>query len=358
MPQFISCWTVLVILVVSGLPCQAISVTGILGDSVILPSCMPANFTPSKVTWSIFKNDTQIATLRPTSTKVDWWPEFEDRLLLNANNGSLQIKNLQRKDAMIYTLNIYYNTNKPCNNLVNLRIIEPIPKPNITIEKTEQCGSCNFFVKCLVTKDSEVNYSLKLTDDSIGNENGSILKVRNIPFNTKRSFTCVASNNVTQSSTTVTEHCGNTEPIAKAEITIQKTEQRRRCNFILKCFVSNHSNFNYVWNNADDSSVSRPILEVDIAFNTKRSFTCVASNSLTTSTATVTEHCGNTDYFLQLNVWRNIAIIGIIIIIIIIIGTIIPFKSQKIRRRMLKFIMKLLKGTLLRTCLFMLVNYL
>ncbi|XP_034769330.2 uncharacterized protein LOC117410174 [Acipenser ruthenus] len=201
MPQFISCWTVLVILAISGLPCQAdIQIAGILDGTVILPPCV-IDEVPKRITWSIFNNVTYIATLISGSTKVDMRRDFKDRLVLDASKGSLKIKNLQLTDSMSYKVNII-NSTKQCNEVVNLQIIE-----RVQIQKTAEYGECRFTLKCLVPNHSHFNYVWNLADDS--SVSGPILKV-DIPFNTTRSFTCVASNNITTSTATVTEHCSNT----------------------------------------------------------------------------------------------------------------------------------------------------
>ncbi|KAK1150633.1 hypothetical protein AOXY_G33658 [Acipenser oxyrinchus oxyrinchus] len=184
-----------------GLPCQAdIPVDGILNGAVILPPCV-IDGVPKRITWSILNNDTYIATIISGSTKVDLRTEFKDRLDLNASNGSLKIKNLQRKDGMNYKVNIISST-KQCNEVVNLQIIE-----RVQIQKIPESGECQFTLKCLVPNHSHFNYVWNRADDP--SVRGSTLEV-DIRLKKKQSFTCVASNNVTTSTATVTEHCSNT----------------------------------------------------------------------------------------------------------------------------------------------------
>ncbi|XP_041095332.1 SLAM family member 8-like isoform X2 [Polyodon spathula] len=174
MPRIISCWTVLVTIVISGLP--------------------------KRITWSIFNNDTLIATLISGSTNVALRPKFKDRLHLNRTHGSLLLTKLQMEDAMSYTVNIISSTEQ-CNEAVNLQITAPVE-----IEKTEPSGVCPFTLKCFVSNYSNLSYIWKF---NIYKERGPILSVRDIPFNTEESYTCVAFNNETSSSATVTEHCDN-----------------------------------------------------------------------------------------------------------------------------------------------------
>lgn len=82
------------------------SVIGYIGESVILKSDADPLWTLETIQWSIYNNVTYIATFDNNETRVNRWPSFEDRLVLNTTSGDLTIKNVMAKDKIKYKVHL------------------------------------------------------------------------------------------------------------------------------------------------------------------------------------------------------------------------------------------------------------
>lgn len=85
---------------------QPALVTAYEGDTVTLPSALnKGNLTI--IQWSIFHNMTYITTWREDGNediKSDLFWSYKDRLNLNTTTGELQIKNVEKRDATLYSV--------------------------------------------------------------------------------------------------------------------------------------------------------------------------------------------------------------------------------------------------------------
>lgn len=85
--------------------------TGYLGDSVTLSSGANLSWILSKIEWSIFSNNTWIATYRKETytletytLKTDRFWQFQGRLRLNISSGDLEIRDVRIGDALVYSV--------------------------------------------------------------------------------------------------------------------------------------------------------------------------------------------------------------------------------------------------------------
>lgn len=80
--------------------------TGYLGDSVTLSSGANSSWILSKIEWSIFSNNTWIATYRKEThiLKTDRFWQFQGRLRLNISSGDLEIRDVRIGDALVYSV--------------------------------------------------------------------------------------------------------------------------------------------------------------------------------------------------------------------------------------------------------------
>lgn len=89
-------------------------VSGYLGDNVTLPSGADASWTLSKIEWSIFPNNTWIATYRDGKESIERFYRYKGRLSLNTTTGKRLIYDFricQRKtnDILFLTLQCLLN---------------------------------------------------------------------------------------------------------------------------------------------------------------------------------------------------------------------------------------------------------
>lgn len=62
-------------------------ITAYVNDTVVLPSGAEESETLTNIEWSIFSNNTMIATYSNTRINVDWFYQFKGRLSLNSSSG-------------------------------------------------------------------------------------------------------------------------------------------------------------------------------------------------------------------------------------------------------------------------------
>ncbi|XP_062305132.1 SLAM family member 9 isoform X2 [Osmerus eperlanus] len=125
-------------------------VSGFVGQPITLkPGCANTS-TISTIEWSIFTNNTFIATFRNGKVRVDRIPQFQGRLKLNKDNGDLEIRDLKEGDSLLYTAEITSKTGgKQPRIEIQLSVKQRLEKPTITIlfNKMEN-GSCVMALRC------------------------------------------------------------------------------------------------------------------------------------------------------------------------------------------------------------------
>ncbi|XP_015255310.1 PREDICTED: CD48 antigen-like [Cyprinodon variegatus] len=132
-----------------GVKVEEIQISGYIGDSVTLPSKADPSWVLSKVDWSIFTNNTWIATFDNGKINTDRRTEYKGRLTLDGTSGDLTISNLTQRDAMTYTVDLVNKNNVDKVNKIILTVKEHLQQPKITkIHFPATTDGCTFALKC------------------------------------------------------------------------------------------------------------------------------------------------------------------------------------------------------------------
>ncbi|KAG8006052.1 Vang-like protein 2, partial [Nibea albiflora] len=97
-------------------------VFGYHGGNVILPSEANSSWTLTKIEWSIYKNNTWIATYQRKKTNVDRLQSYKGRLHLNIFSGDLTIHNLRETDAIEYSVDLIDDKGRDSSNKIRLTL--------------------------------------------------------------------------------------------------------------------------------------------------------------------------------------------------------------------------------------------
>ncbi|XP_018543389.1 uncharacterized protein si:cabz01074946.1 isoform X1 [Lates calcarifer] len=188
-------------------------ISGYLGDNVTLPSRADRSWHLSKIEWSVFTNNTWIATYRNGKTNIERISQFKGRLSLNITSGDLMIHGLTKEDCMEYTVDLINTEKTSTVNKLRLQVKEHLQKPTITtLFSTPEKGGCWMGLHCS-SPDRGVNFSWQVIPDTraafsmwdpSGNH-GVFLAFLNTT--SKLNFTCTSSRTMESTSSTVTPQC-------------------------------------------------------------------------------------------------------------------------------------------------------
>ncbi|XP_036967019.1 CD48 antigen isoform X3 [Acanthopagrus latus] len=214
-------------------------VSGYLGDNVTLPSEAGASWNLSKIEWSIFTNNTWIATYRNGRENIERFHQYKGRLSLNTTTGDLTIHNLSRKDAMDYSVDLENAEGQNTANKIKLTVTERLQKPNIEVTvygPTE--GNCAVRLRCS-SDDQGVNFTWRVklpivivtnTQDHYGSSVVAFL-------NTTQSgaeFTCTSIRQNENNSRSVFPECSVKPPPTP---TASPLSPEKRCRYGVTVFV-------------------------------------------------------------------------------------------------------------------------
>ncbi|XP_030609396.1 uncharacterized protein LOC115797056 [Archocentrus centrarchus] len=93
---------------------------GYLEDTITLPSGADPSWNLIKTEWSVFTNNTWIATYRKGKTRTERVFQYKGRLSLNTVTGDLTIHNLTLDDAMEYTVDLLNSEGEDQVNMIKL----------------------------------------------------------------------------------------------------------------------------------------------------------------------------------------------------------------------------------------------
>ncbi|XP_030287751.1 CD48 antigen isoform X3 [Sparus aurata] len=204
------CITILQVAMVESLK----EVSGYLGDNVTLPSGADTSWNLSKIEWSIFPNNTWIATYRKGKESIERFYRYKGRLTLNTTTGDLTIHNLNRKDAMDYSVDFDNVQGQNIVNKVKLTVTERLQKPTIeTAISGLTNGGCWVMLQCSST-DQDVDFTWQVKPPNVTvlntqDPNGSSA-VQVAFLNTTQSgveFTCTSSRQKENISHSVSPKC-------------------------------------------------------------------------------------------------------------------------------------------------------
>nr|AIK29211.1 putative immunoglobulin superfamily protein [Oplegnathus fasciatus] len=193
-------------------------VSGYLGDNVTLLSGADPSWTLSTIEWSIFPNNTWIATYRNGKKNIDRIDRYKRRLSLNTSSGDLMIHNLNAKDAMEYTVDLITNGQDSVKK-INLIVRERLQKPTIqTFNYASRNSGCWIELHCS-SVDTDVDLSWHFKPPSVTAVNisghGSNSTVLLVFLNTTQNlveFTCTSSRKMENAENVVTPKCHDDMP--------------------------------------------------------------------------------------------------------------------------------------------------
>lgn len=193
-------------------------VSGYLGDAVILSSGADRSWKLSSIEWSIFSNNTWIATHRGNRTNINRVDRYKGRLKLNISSGDLTIKNLTKEDNMEYTVHLINTERQNSGDKTKLTVRQRLQKPTVNKTYESEEGGCRLWLLCSSTEKGVVlswqgeapGVTVFNTPDPDGNF--AILVAFLKTTQDSANFTCTSSRNTEKASTNVTLKCDDDEP--------------------------------------------------------------------------------------------------------------------------------------------------
>uniref|UniRef100_A0A8C7DDY5 Ig-like domain-containing protein n=1 Tax=Oncorhynchus kisutch TaxID=8019 RepID=A0A8C7DDY5_ONCKI len=185
--------------------------TGYLGDSVTLSSGANSSWILSKIEWSIFSNNTWIATYRKEThiLKTDRFWQFQGRLRPYSTNWI----DVRIGDALVYSVLLKDYKGEQHNVPVQLTVTERLRKPSVRkVFSMLKDSHCVMALQCSSSvKDTHLSWEPEAAfEDAFwkGNPNTNISVVwTSYSPNRNATFTCTASNGLSKASRVVTERC-------------------------------------------------------------------------------------------------------------------------------------------------------
>ncbi|XP_028262892.1 signaling lymphocytic activation molecule-like [Parambassis ranga] len=168
-----------------------------VGLTVQLSSCLPSE----GVTTATWKYRTSTASGPAIDvTKVD---QFKDRIGINPKDFSLSVRGLTLHDSGEFSFVSEVNNKQRERVTITLLVHEPVTEVQINTWIAYN-DSCTVLLDCTVTSDSTVTYNWTVRSQTF---TGSRLRYTLSPQEGDTSFTCTASNIISEKSATTTVTC-------------------------------------------------------------------------------------------------------------------------------------------------------
>lgn len=87
--SWVECFQMIFAVALVGAQSEITKITAYVNDTVVLPSGAAEGETLKNIEWSIFLNNTYIATYGNKTPNVDWIYQFKGRLNLNSSSGKI-----------------------------------------------------------------------------------------------------------------------------------------------------------------------------------------------------------------------------------------------------------------------------
>lgn len=205
-------WTLLLCLQtwpeIAGSDPDVCTVNGILGESVTFPLNIQDSQKVENIVWN---SQTSVAFIQPGESgsvpKVTvTHQKYNKRINVSDQNYDLEIRDLRMEDAGIYNVDINLSTSSTTGTTTttskryNLQIYRRLGKPKITQSLVTSVNStCNVTLTCFVEEeDKNVTYSWS----PLGKE-GNVIQIFQNQEDPERTYTCTASNPVSNSSDSI-----------------------------------------------------------------------------------------------------------------------------------------------------------
>ncbi|XP_054419379.1 CD48 antigen [Pteronotus mesoamericanus] len=128
----------------------------------------------------------------------------KDKVTLDRQNGILDIYNVQKEDASTYLLKVMIESGNEEVWNIQLKVYDPVPKPVIKIEKTQQVNNSCFLILSCVIPDKSVNYTWYKESGPFPKElQSDVLEISIEPEDYSKFYTCQVSNPVSSNNDTV-----------------------------------------------------------------------------------------------------------------------------------------------------------
>ncbi|KAM9335547.1 cell adhesion molecule CEACAM15 [Symphorus nematophorus] len=195
-------------------------VTGYLGDKVTLLSEANRSWNLSKIEWSIYSNNTWIATYRNGNKNINRLLRYKGRLDLNIVTGDLMIQNLTTEDEMEYSVDLINDKGQDSVRKIRLRVRQHLQSPTILPVAVPEDRGCLIVLRC-DSPDDGVKFSWRVKSPNV-----TILSPRDheilvASLNSTEShveFTCITSNDVENSTSHATTKCNDDKPQPKPNV--------------------------------------------------------------------------------------------------------------------------------------------
>ncbi|XP_074518088.1 SLAM family member 9 isoform X2 [Halichoeres trimaculatus] len=197
-------------------------VVGNLGGSVTLPSGADPTWTLSTIEWSIFKNNTWIATYRDGEQNIDRIDRYKGRLSLNTTTGDLTIRGLTMEDNMEFNVDFISTTEKDDSTKISLTVKKQLQQPTIKkVYSATMKDGCWIILNCSST-DEGVDFSWNVTPSRVTvinqthvQDNSAVLFVSLDNTTRRADVTCTSSKNTRSNTSSSLLECDRVEPPPK-----------------------------------------------------------------------------------------------------------------------------------------------
>lgn len=196
---------------------EVIQIIGKRGGAVHLPAIVPVDFSTRDVFWRhLSPTDHLVASFSRGSFDTAYQSCFYGRVQL-LPNFTLVILNLELNDTGIFTCQMVDTNGHMRLHRFHLTVYEVVVKPEVQVYTSRGTMGCSVFVACNTSTGSNVTYSW-MTGPGHGrplnrtytlHDDSRLLKVLLTPRDRDVSFTCVATNLVSQEETIIApwSHC-------------------------------------------------------------------------------------------------------------------------------------------------------
>uniref|UniRef100_A0A5F8HHS4 Ig-like domain-containing protein n=1 Tax=Monodelphis domestica TaxID=13616 RepID=A0A5F8HHS4_MONDO len=183
-------------------------VTGILGESAILPADIPDKNKIDNINWA---SRTPVAVVTPEGTSVNIITthlNYKGRLNVSSKTYDLQINHLKMEDAGFYRADINLKTSSTSTTITKnytLQIYRRLEQPKITLNTiASENNTCNITLTCSVEIGDAVKYEWTPLGEQTDESNGkSRLFIFQTSEDVPKNYTCMAKNPVSKNSQSI-----------------------------------------------------------------------------------------------------------------------------------------------------------
>ncbi|XP_017359082.1 CD48 antigen [Cebus imitator] len=185
----------------------------IQGDSVDVINAVSGGNVTLNISESLPENVQGITWFYTYNLKIADWDvrrlkyfenRFKGRVRLDSRSGALYMSKVQKEDANIYIMRVLKKTMSEQEWKIRLQVFDPVPKPDIKIEKTEKVeDDCYLKLSCVIP-DESVSHTWYGDKGPFPKEfQSGVLETTLKSQDYSRCYTCQVSNPVSSENDTV-----------------------------------------------------------------------------------------------------------------------------------------------------------